>query len=68
MQMGLEFDGNRTHVVIDLEKLGAPALGGFIKTHNVSMKLKLNYADFGDVLIFDGKELATSLNSDLKVK
>ncbi len=51
-QFKAKFDGAVTRVDIDLESLGAPKLGGlFTKKHQVTLKLKMDYSDVGDVLL-----------------
>jgi hypothetical protein len=68
-QVLAEFDGEKTKVTLDLEKLGALKIGGiFNRTHNIHLKLKLDYADLGEVLLSEGKELSTEANVDLKIE
>jgi hypothetical protein len=63
------FDGGKTTISIDLEKLGAPKLGGiFNRTHNVDLKMKLDYTDLGEVVYSEGDELAVSANVSVKVE
>ena len=67
-QIQSEFDGIGTKVSIDLEKFGAPSLGGlFSKKHQVTLKLKLDYSDMGEILIPEIGELSTSLDQEVKV-
>lgn len=65
--MESQYDGERTKISIDLDKLNAPKFGGiFNREHNVQLELKLNYSDVGDVVIAGGK-LSTSFNENVKV-
>ena len=67
-QIESEFDGIGTKVSIDLEKFGAPKLGGFLsKKHQVSLKLKLDYSDMGDIVLPEIGELSVSLDQEIKV-
>lgn len=62
------FDGEKTTINIDLEKLGAPKLGGiFTDLHRVHLKLKLDYKDLGEVILSEGKELSTETNVEVNV-
>ncbi|MGZ3788499.1 MAG: hypothetical protein ACXVLQ_08260 [Bacteriovorax sp.] len=68
-QFETEFDGIGTKVSIDLEKLGAPKLGGvFSKKHQVTLKLKLDYSDVGEILLPEKKELSTALDQEISVE
>lgn len=62
-----EFDGTHTRVFVDLEKFGAPDLGGiFNKKHTVSLVLKVDYSEFGE-LLFPSEELKVSNSVEVKV-
>lgn len=63
------FDGKVTKINIDLESLGAPKLGGlFNKTHEVSLKLKLEVGDLGEVIIPFAKEISVSKTVEAEAK
>lgn len=67
-QFSAKFDGSVTRIDVDLESLGAPKLGGlFNKTHTVSLKLKMDYSDVGDLLLPKLGELSTSTSVDAEV-
>lgn len=67
-QFESKFDGIGTTVNVDIEKYGAPKLGGVFTTkHNVKLKLKLDYSDAGEMLLPTKGELATGLDQDVKV-
>ena len=67
-QFSAKFDGFVTRIDVDLESLGAPKLGGlFNKTHTVSLKLKMDYSDVGDLLLPKLGELATSTSVETEV-
>ena len=67
-QFSAKFDGSVTRIDVDLESLGAPKLGGlFNKTHNVSLKLKMDYSDVGDLLLPKLGELSTSTSVEAEV-
>ncbi|MDD4976706.1 MAG: hypothetical protein PHY93_20290 [Bacteriovorax sp.] len=62
------FDGIGTSVSVDLEKLGSPKLGGvFNREHQVTLKLKLDYSDVGEILLPERKELSATLNQAISV-
>lgn len=62
------FDGVGTKVSVDLEKLGAPKLGGlFTKKHQVTLKLKVDYSDIGETLLPEKGELSTTLDQEATV-
>jgi hypothetical protein len=68
-QLVSEFDGINTKVTVDLEKLGAPKLGGvFNREHNVQLKLKLDYSDLGESLLGKVPEFSTSVSASVKVE
>lgn len=67
-QFTSEFDGTGTKVTIDLEKNGAPKLGSlFSKKHQVTLKLKLDYSDMGEILIPETGELSAKLDQEISV-
>lgn len=67
-QFSAKFDGTVTRVDVDLESLGAPKLGGvFNKNHTVSLKLKMDYSDVGDLLLPKLGELSTSTTVEAEV-
>lgn len=67
-QFTAKFDGSVTRVDVNLESLGAPKLGGLRnKTHTVSLKLKMDYSDVGDVLLPKLGELAASTTVETEV-
>jgi hypothetical protein len=67
-QFETSFDGTNTKVTVDLEKFGAPKLGGvFVRTHTVRLKLKLDFSDLGESVLNDGKELSASTEVNVKV-
>ena len=67
-QIESEFDGIGTKVSIDLEKFGAPKLGGvFSKKHQVSLKLVLDYNDMGEIIVPEVGELSATLEQEVKV-
>lgn len=64
-----EFDGIGTKVTVDIEKYGAPKLGGlFTKKHSVILKLKLDYSDAGEILLPEKGELSATLKQDVSVE
>ncbi|MFA6236873.1 MAG: hypothetical protein WC635_06050 [Bacteriovorax sp.] len=68
-QILAEFDGIGTKVTVDIEKYGAPKLGGvFTKKHNVTLKLKLDYSDVGEILLPEKGELSATLQQDVSVE
>lgn len=68
-QMSSEFDGEKTRITIDLERLQAPKLGGFFnREHNVTMKLKLDYSDLGESVLSSNQEFSTTANVKVKVE
>lgn len=63
------FDGIGTKVMVDIEKHGAPKLGGvFTKKHQVKLKLKLDYSDLGEILLPSTAELSAELNQEVSVE
>ncbi len=67
-QFTAKFDGSVTRVDVDLQSLGAPKLGGlFNKTHSVTLKLKMDYSDVGDLLLPKLGELSTSTSVETEV-
>jgi hypothetical protein len=67
-QFSVKFDGAVTRVDVDLESLGAPKLGGvFNKNHTVSLKLKMDYSDVGDLLLPKLGELSTSSTVEIEI-
>lgn len=63
-----EFDGEKTKITIDLQKLGAPKLGGiFNRVHDVNLKVALDFSDLGENLISNGKELSVNTIESVKV-
>jgi hypothetical protein len=67
-QFASVFDGIGTKVSVDIEKYGAPKLGGvFTKKHNVVLKLKLDYSDVGEIILPEKRELSTTLDQDISV-
>jgi hypothetical protein len=62
------FDGIGTKVIVDLEKFGAPKLGGiFNRKHQVTIKLKLDYSDVGEIILPAQGELSAILNQEVSV-
>lgn len=67
-QFTAKFDGSVTRVDVDLQALGAPKLGGlFNKSHSVTLKLKMDYSDVGDLLLPNLGELSTSTSVETDV-
>ncbi|MGZ3857469.1 MAG: hypothetical protein ACXVKO_14520 [Bacteriovorax sp.] len=68
-QFTSEFDGTNTKITVDLEKFGAPKLGGiFNREHNVQLKLKLDYSDLGESILSKAPEFSTAINANVKVE
>ncbi|MBY0413299.1 MAG: hypothetical protein K2Q18_04005, partial [Bdellovibrionales bacterium] len=64
-QFSAKYDGSVTRVEVDLEAVGAPKLGGlFNKTHQVTLKLKVDSSALGQ-LVF-GTELSTQTSVEVK--
>jgi hypothetical protein len=67
--MKAEFDGTNTKITVDLEKAGAPKLGGIIfREHNLALKLKLDYSDLGESVLKKVPEFTTVANVNVKVE
>jgi hypothetical protein len=66
-QFKSKFDGSVTRIDVDLESLGAPKLGGlFNKTHTVTLKLKMDYAALGQLVLPKMDELSVSTSVEAK--
>ncbi|MBY0412870.1 MAG: hypothetical protein K2Q18_01830, partial [Bdellovibrionales bacterium] len=64
-QFTAKFEGGVTRVAVDLEAVGAPKLGGlFNKTHQVTLKLKIDSGSLGQLV--SGKELSVQASVEAK--
>jgi hypothetical protein len=68
-QFSSKFDGKVTTVEVDLESLGAPKLGGlFNKTHTVTLKLKMDYAALGQLILPKMGELSVGTSVEAEAE
>ena len=68
-QFKSKFDGAVTKVTVDLEAVGAPKLGGlFNKKHTVTLKLKIDSGDMGEILLPKTGELSTGTSREVEVE
>lgn len=68
-QFRSKFEGGVTKVDIDLESLGAPKLGGiFNKKHTVSLKLKVDMSDMGELVFPKAQELSLETATEVEVE
>lgn len=67
-QFKSKFDGSVTRVTVDLEAVGAPKLGGlFNRKHTVTLKLKIDSGDMGEILLPKVGELSTGTSVEVEI-
>lgn len=68
-QFKAAYDGSVTRVSIDLASLGAPKLGGlFNKKHTVSLKLNIDYSEFGEILLPKTGEISVEKSQEVEIE
>ncbi len=68
-QIELSHTNGQTHFHINLEKLGAPKLGGVFTTkHQIELILNFNYGEFGEMLLPNKNQLTLEHSAERKVE